>query len=354
MHTLSAHARGRRLGAFAMRAWFALVPLATVASADESPAAPAPTAPAAAPNAVPAGVRRALIICGHPGDAEHRTQFAETVTALRTALTARYGFDAAAVWLLWGGDDLPAEEGEIVIPEGVRGESTQESIAAAVQDLRAELHPDDALWVIVLGHSHYDGRRTWFNLPGPDVHQDTFAALFDGVACRELVFWITLPASGFYIKPLSAEGRVIVTATEADREVNETLFPHILAEVLASPPADVDLDADQDGRRSLLDLYLTVARVIAQRYADDMQLSTEHAQIDDNGDGRGTELQIDYLSEELGGRAGAGAPLAERLQSADGARAAGILLPGFEPPPTPPSEPGAQTASDQATQGVPD
>jgi hypothetical protein len=348
-----------------MRAWLALVPLVTVASADESPAVPAaaaPTAPAAAPDsvpagapdAVPAGVRRALIICGHPGDAEHRTQFAETITSLRSALSERYGFDAAAVWLLWGGDDLPADKGELALPADVRGASTQESIAAAVQDLRAELHPDDALWVIALGHSHYDGRRTWFNLPGPDLHQDTFAALFDGVACRELVFWITLPASGFYIKPLSAEGRVIITATEADREVNETLFAHVLAEVLASPPVDVDLDPDQDGHRSLLDVYLTVSRVIAQRYADDMQLSTEHAQIDDNGDGRGTELQIDYLSEELGGRAGAGAPLPERLRSADGARAAGILLPGFEPPPTPPSEPDTQSAGDPATHGVPD
>jgi len=44
-------------------------------------------------------------------------------------------------------------------------------------------------------------------------------------------------------------------------------------------------------------------RDVAQRYLDDMLISTEHALLDDNGDGRGTELHIDYLTPEQGGRA---------------------------------------------------
>ena len=277
-------------------------------------------------DAAQTGVRRALIICGHPGDEEHRTLFGETLAKLRTALIDRYRFSQDDVWVLFGGDELP---GDPPMVDGVRGDSKQESLRSAADELRAALQPDDTLWVIVLGHTHYDGRRVWLNLPGPDLNEQTFAPQFAGLACRELVFWITTPASGFYIKPLTAPGRVIITATEADREINETTFPHVMADVLTAPPGE-GFDADEDGRTTLFDLYIALARAIAQRYADDMQLSTEHAQLEDNGDGRGTELQIDYLTEELGGRAQEGVKPPARLENADGNGAAAIVLP--EPP----------------------
>jgi hypothetical protein len=38
-----------------------------------------------------------------------------------------------------------------------------------------------------------------------------------------------------------------------------------------------------------------------KRYAADENLPTEHARLDDNGDGHGSELQDDYLPPELGG-----------------------------------------------------
>ena len=91
-----------------------------------------------------------------------------------------------------------------------------------------------------------------------------------------------------------------------------------------------------------------VTRTIAQRYADDMQLSTEHALLEDNGDGRGSELQIDYLTEELGGRAQEGVKPPARLENADGHQAAAIELP--EPPPMAPAEaPAAVPANESAS-----
>jgi hypothetical protein len=157
------------------------------------------------------------------------------------------------------------------------------------------------------------------------------------------VFWITTPASGFFIKPLAAPGRVIISATEADREINETTFPHVMADVLSTPPPD-GFDADEDGRRTLFDLYIAISRTLAQRYADDMQLSTEHALLEDNGDGRGSELQIDYLTEELGGRAQEGVRPPARLENADGHRAAATELPDL-----PPVEPAAAPAEERVS-----
>jgi hypothetical protein len=43
---------------------------------------------------------------------------------------------------------------------------------------------------------------------------------------------------------------------------------------------------------------------VMKRYTDAGNVPTEHAQLDDNGDGRGSELQEFYLPPELGGRPG--------------------------------------------------
>jgi hypothetical protein len=175
-------------------------------------------------------------------------------------------------------------------------------LTAAAKNLVDSLQASDGFWVFVLGHAHFDGKNSWLNLPGPDMNQTEFGSLFAEVACKEQVFFMTTSASGYFIKPLSKAGRIVISATEAAREVNETIFPHKIAAALADPPPDPDFDLDGDSRLSLLDLYLWTARETAQEYATEMLLATEHAQLDDNGDGRGTEVQSKYLPEELGGR----------------------------------------------------
>ena len=278
------------------------------------------------------GTRRALIVCGLPGDDEHRKLYADAVEKLRKALAGRCGFAASEI-LIRSGDARPAGDGAATA--GAGGPSSREGIASAVVELRRRLTPDDTLWVIVLGHGHYDGRHSHLNIPGPDLDERGFARLFEGLKAREQVFWITTSASGFFLRPLTGAGRIVVTATEPDQEVNETLFPLSLADVLASPPEGID--RDKDGQISVLELYLAVVTDVMKRYVDAEDLPTEHARLDDNGDGRGSELQEDYLPPELGGRpiaapgsgAGSGAqgPAAPAIKAgADGARASKVRV----------------------------
>jgi hypothetical protein len=298
------------------------------------------------------GTRRALILCGLPGDESHRAMYAQSVEKLHKALVGRYGFSPEEVWVRFGSKP---ENGDGPALAKARGLSTREAIEADVAELRKGLQPEDALWVIVLGHAHYDGRHSWLNLPGPDVQEEEFGKLFAGLASREQVFLITTPASGFLIKHLSARGRIVITATEPDWEVNETLFHLPPAEVLSNPPRTEKYDQDKDGRITVLDLYLLVTRLVMMMYQAEKDIPTEHAQLDDNGDGRGTELQLDYLEPELGGRARPrGYPGARpRIKpSADGALAATVVIhmdpipeirpapatvPAPEPLPEPPS-----------------
>lgn len=281
-----------------------------------------------APDNDPAvGTKRLLILCGHPGDEEHRVLFAGTVDRLHAALTTRFGFDADSTTVLFGTEDMLADGG--AAPQHVEAPCTLEQLGSVTGRLRTAIEPEDTLWVIVIGHAYFDGQQSCFNIPGPDVNQDDFAGLFKDLDCRETVFWVTTPASGFYIRPLTGAGRVVISATEADREINETIFPHVMADVLAEPPAQTDLDVDSDGVLTLFDLYITVTRRIARTYIDDNTLPTEHALLEDNGDGRGSEVQRRFLSVELGGRLKEGESPREPGQTEDGAVSTRIRLPGL-------------------------
>lgn len=285
---------------------------ATADDGQPAGAQPAPSAP---------GVRRALLICGLAGDAEHRRLFAESLELLYTGLTEHHGFDAENVQVLWGDEPTDKDGPGVRSSRAVAGRDT---IAAATEAIRHAIQPDDELWVIVMGHAHYDGRYSFLNVAGDDLQHIEFGRLFEQIRCRQQVFAITTAVSGFYLKPLAAAGRVVIAATEPDLEVNETLFPHKLARALGSPPAFAEIDLDRDGRLTLFDIYLWSCQETAKDYVTAQLLSTEHALIDDTGDGRGAEIEVAYLTEELGGRLRAGQAPAPPV--GDGAAAARIEL----------------------------
>lgn len=291
------------------------------------------------------GIKRALIICGIPGDEDHHKLFSESIESLHQSLSTSLGFSTENIHIQFGAE--PTEEDGPAV-SAAAGQATRSEIAAAVEGLRKALQPTDTFWVIVLGHAHYDGQKSYLNLPGAgdgesDIHQDDFGRLFRDIPAAQQVYFITTPVSGFYSRPLAAEGRIVITATEADREVNETLFHMALAETLAEPPSKDEFDIDGDEKITLFDLYINVVQNVARRYSAENFLATEHAQLDDNGDGRGTELQLDYLTEAEGGRAVEGSKPPTIRPNSDGYQAQQIILPIILPEPTPKKEAPADT-----------
>jgi hypothetical protein len=226
----------------------------------------------------PPGVSRALIVAGLPGNREHETLFAAVVKDWKDWLTDSLGFAPSEVRILFG------KNGQ----QGLaNGPATREAIEHAVAAIQQVLKPEDRLWVFFLGHGNYDGEHAYLHIAGRDVPAEEMSKLFARLHCKEQVFWLTNSASGWMLPSFSAKGRIIISATLADDESNETEFPYALATVLKRPVAE--LDTNKDGKVSLLELYgHTVAEVNA-RFAKDKRAPTEHAQLDDNGDGTGTE-----------------------------------------------------------------
>ncbi|MGE5193096.1 MAG: hypothetical protein ACM3U2_11405, partial [Deltaproteobacteria bacterium] len=221
--------------------------------------------------------RWAVIVVGIPGDKDHEKLFRKTADAWQEWLTGMLQFEADHVLVLAG---APAEKKRLA-------GTTADAIRTTFASLREKLKADDALWVFTLGHGHYDGKHAWFHVAGRDPSNEDFGRWLAEIRCSEQVLWLTHASSGWFVKPLSQPGRIVIAATAADDESNETEFPEALATIAAQPAER--LDEDRDGKVSVAETFIAVVREVLSRFNGDKRLPTEHAQIDDNGDGRGTE-----------------------------------------------------------------
>lgn len=152
------------------------------------------------------------------------------------------------------------------------------------QALEAEQTNNNApLWLALIGHGTFDGKQARFNLRGPDI-SDTELADWLKPLERPLVVINCASASAPFLKTLSATNRVVITATRSGNELNFTRFGEHFARALAAPESDLD----KDGQVSLLEAFLMASRNVAEFYKTEGRLMTEHALLDDNGDGQGT------------------------------------------------------------------
>ena len=118
----------------------------------------------------------------------------------------------------------------------------------------------------------------------------------------------------------------MISATEADWETNGSIFHIHLAKTLASILPTPEFDLDEDGNVTLVDLYIKATRDMVDAYlgAETPIYPTEHPNFDDNGDGHGSELQVNYLTPEQGGQMGT---KRQKQNFKDGVLAAQAALP---------------------------
>lgn len=225
-----------------------------------------------------AGQRWAIIITGLSGDDAHAKLFRNTADAWQKWLTETLDFSPDHVVRL----PAPAIEGDAKPPA-----LTADDIQAKLSNLQSRLQPDDTLWVFTLGHGNYDGREAFFHVAGRDPSAADFGRWLSEIRCREQIIWLTHSCSGWLVKPLSQPGRIVIAATAADDESNETEFPHALVTAAELPVEK--LDADKDEKVSIAEFFVAVTREVERRFKSDKRIPTEHAQLDDNGDGKGTE-----------------------------------------------------------------
>ena len=222
--------------------------------------------------------RYAVVVSGASGGGEYADRF--------------WDWSSKLVETLKGPLQLPRENLFFLVEDPERDPSlataraVKSDLMRVVGELESRVRPDDLLFLLLLGHGNFDGSDYRYNLKGPDLTGAELSAILDRFPAQRVVLVCTTPASGALIPRLSRGNRVILTATKNGHEGNETVFARFFVESLHNPEADVD----KSRQVSLLEAYSFTHRKVKEWYAEKNRLATEHARLDDNGDGVGSAL----------------------------------------------------------------
>ena len=216
------------------------------------------------------GRRHAVVVQGASGGGEYAALHRGWLDALVGLLAGQYGFDAADLTVL----AEQAGEGE--------ERATAEAVRAALGRLAGELTDDDLLFVMLIGHGSGVGDEAKFNLLGPDLSVTDWRGLLQPIAGRMVV--VDATSSSFpFLSGLAAPGRIVITATNSPAQRYHTVFAQAFIEALAAGSAD----SDQNGRVSVLEAFVYASRLVDLQYEQSGEMATEHAVLDDTGDGEG-------------------------------------------------------------------
>lgn len=215
-----------------------------------------------------------LVIVGLAGDPEHGAAFNKWGATLAGGAGA-LGVDKANVIYL-------GETSEEAVKPVAR--ATKVEIEKAIGQIAKAAKPEDAVFVVLIGHGSFDGRAAKINLPGPDMTGTDFNVLLRALPTKQVVFANTASASGPFVEELSAQGRTIITATRNGAEQYATLFGGYFVDALTTESAD----ADKNRRVSMLEAFRYAKGEVTKAYEREGLLATEHALLDDNGDKEGS------------------------------------------------------------------
>ncbi|MGH8020380.1 MAG: hypothetical protein ACREIA_19280 [Opitutaceae bacterium] len=211
-----------------------------------------------------------LVVAGAPGETDYEERFAAAARTIKSACD------------------------EHAIACDIVGLDAEPAVATAKPDrdrvvewlMRARTASATPVWLIYIGHGTWDGENARLNLRGLDLDAGQLNDALAGQA-RPFVFVHGGSASGPFIPALAGPDRVIIAATESGDEVNYARFGEFFADAVAATGADID----QDARTSLLEAALFAARRAQTFYEEAGRMATEHAIIEDNGDGKGTPAE---------------------------------------------------------------
>jgi hypothetical protein len=205
-----------------------------------------------------------LVITGVPGDEEHAQKFQKWAVSFIEAAKKKDAVADANVTLL------------------TDKQSTKGGVEKAFADLTARVKPGDAVFVLLLGHGSFNGTSAAFNLPGPDLTVEEWSKLLGKLPSQRVAFVNTSSSSGAFLPAIAAPGRVVITATKTGGERNETQFPEFFVAAYSDPAAD----RDRNGHVSVAEAFEYAKAKVVQAFQQKGLLLTEHAVLDDGGDGR--------------------------------------------------------------------
>ena len=221
----------------------------------------------------PAMQKYAVILAGAAVEEQYRRQINHWALLLHDVLTQDYRYEADQIVLLM--DQADQQDARI------SGSSRGENIKDKVRELKEVLNPGDQVFIFLLGHGTSNEQIAKFVITGPDISAQDVAAMFEMLSEQDIVLVNTTSSSYPFCRLLSGPGRVIVSATRSGAEKFNTIF----AEYFIAALDDHAGDRDKNRRVSIWEAFMFASKKVEKWYADQSRIPTEHAVLDDNGDG---------------------------------------------------------------------
>jgi hypothetical protein len=222
---------------------------------------------------MPTMQKYAVIVAGAAVEEKYKTQIKRWALLLYDILTEDYHYETDQIILLVDQAD----------PQDVRisGLSRAENIKDKLLELKEVLNPGDQVFIFLLGHGTSNEEIAKFVITGPDITAQDAAAILDNFSSQDIVLVNASTSSYPFCALLSEPGRVIISATRSGTERYNTIF----AEYFIAALDDHTGDRDKNRRVSIWEAFTFATKKVEKWYADQSRIPTEHAVLDDNGDG---------------------------------------------------------------------
>lgn len=234
-----------------------------------------------APVSARAGERYAVIITSASGGPDYAQKYQAWRTAFARTLTETLGYPQDRVVTL--GEDAAAG-----------AKATADNVRSALNGLRKRAVEGDVSLVLLIGHGSADAEEAKFNLVGPDLTVDEWAALVKPIQGR-VVFVNAASGSFPFLAAIASRNRVVLTANDSAAQQYETSFPDFFIKAFADDAAD----QDKNGKVSILEAFAYASVKVKEAFEQKGHLATERALIDDTGAGIGRDLETDGKDGQL-------------------------------------------------------
>ncbi len=218
----------------------------------------------------------AIIASGSSYDSRHYKWFLNS-TDIAYKVLKNSGFTEENIYYLF---ENPKES-------NVDYQSTIDNFRKITNELQAKAVETDTIVLFLIGHGSYDGTNSYYALSGYNLSDTAMAAMFKNIKRDKLIFVFSPCNSGGFVDDLSGKNTLVITSTRK----NETNSAAFIEPFLVS--FDGTGDADSDGKVSFAEAFNYASINVRDQYINNSWGSlTEHAQLDDNGDGMSNEASV--------------------------------------------------------------
>lgn len=214
-----------------------------------------------------------VILAGASPDETYGDQIRRWALKLYDILAKGYGHPRDHIILLMSGGGAGDPR--------VSGDARRDSVVKEMKTLEGELNPGDQLFFFLIGHGTSDEEEAKFVLTGPDLSGGEFAGILQSFSTQDIVVVNTASSSYPFCLALTGPGRVLVSATRSRAEKYDTVFAQYFIAALEGRAGD----RDKNRRVSIWEAFIFAVQNVEKWYVDQDRIPTEHALLEDNGDG---------------------------------------------------------------------